>query len=181
MEKRPDLGDIVEAYCPRCRLNLDASVAAITGGEIRQVQCRTCGNFHEFKSPVPPETLKERGLKRALNMKKKRTFVPSVTVKSGGRIKELPGRNGDAATAPAAPPKPAGSSDEWHKHTDGVPSHKASLYRPQRRYSTGDYLIHKQHGMGYVKEVSSQDGKEWAVVVFRLLNETLPVNRPDED
>ncbi|MBI2819884.1 MAG: hypothetical protein HYX73_07885 [Acidobacteria bacterium] len=43
------LGDIIDDYCPRCRMLTNHSVAAIVGEEVRKVVCRTCQNSHDFK------------------------------------------------------------------------------------------------------------------------------------
>jgi len=180
-----DLGDIVEAYCPACRLNLDASVAALlSDGSIAKVQCRTCGNFHEFRPPVSEEERRERGLQRAMNMRRKRTYVPDATIKRGGKVVIQMGNRppqvpaSKAAEAATAVAPSAAARSEWEKLTTGVSSTQASLYREQRKYRAGDFLIHKKYGFGYVKEVREVDGGEWAVVVFRDLTDTLPINRP---
>ena len=58
MPGKYDLGDILEAYCPVCKLKLDASVAAFgDDGELARVQCRTCGNFNKY---VPAEYAAKR-------------------------------------------------------------------------------------------------------------------------
>jgi hypothetical protein len=43
------LGDIIDDYCPRCRMLTNHSVAAMVGEEVRQVICRTCMNSHGYK------------------------------------------------------------------------------------------------------------------------------------
>src|SRR3990170_8185469 len=43
------LGDIIDDFCPRCRMLTNHSVAAIVGEEVRKVVCRTCQNSHDFK------------------------------------------------------------------------------------------------------------------------------------
>ena len=178
-----DLGDIVEAYCPACRLNLDASVAALmSDGSIAKVQCRTCGNFHEFREPVSEEQRRERGVQRAMNMRRKRTYVPDATIKRGGKVVVQMGNRPPQAPTSKVVAEPvvvnAAARSEWEKLTAGVSSTQASLYREQRKYREGDFLIHKKYGFGYVKEVRDVDGGEWAVVVFRDLTDTLPINRP---
>jgi hypothetical protein len=43
------LGDIIDDFCPRCRMLTNHSVSAIVDGEIRQVVCRSCQNTHDYK------------------------------------------------------------------------------------------------------------------------------------
>lgn len=190
MSKAPELGDIVEAYCQACRLNLDASVAALDGGDIKQVQCRTCGNFHAYKPPVSEEVRRERGIKRALNMRKKRMSPPpQATIKRGGRIVEStvrgPGAPGTPGGGPpatgTAPTRTENTEDDWRGLTEGVKSTQATIYRQSRRYAQGDFLIHRKLGLGYVKDVRTVDDEDWAVVVFRTQNDTLPMNRESDE
>jgi NMD protein affecting ribosome stability and mRNA decay len=43
------LGDIIDDYCPRCRLLTNHSVMALVGDEVKKVVCRTCNHNHDFK------------------------------------------------------------------------------------------------------------------------------------
>lgn len=54
------LGDIVDDFCPRCRMLTNHSVAAIVGEEVRKVVCRTCHNSHDFKHGKGPEKKKPK-------------------------------------------------------------------------------------------------------------------------
>lgn len=54
------LGDIIDDYCPRCRMLTNHSVAAMVGEEVRQVVCRTCQHSHEFKHGKVPEKKKTK-------------------------------------------------------------------------------------------------------------------------
>ena len=69
-ERFPRLGDVVDDYCPRCRLLLNHDVASLgtsAMGEgaiqpapgapgIAKVTCRTCHNTHDYRhAQVPPK------------------------------------------------------------------------------------------------------------------------------
>ena len=43
------LGDIIDDYCPRCRLLTNHSVMAMVGDEVKKVVCRTCNHTHDYK------------------------------------------------------------------------------------------------------------------------------------
>jgi hypothetical protein len=43
------LGDIIDDYCPRCRLLTNHSVSALVGEEVKKVICRTCQHTHDYK------------------------------------------------------------------------------------------------------------------------------------
>jgi len=43
------LGDIIDDYCPRCRLLTNHSVVAMVEEEVKKVICRTCEYSHDYK------------------------------------------------------------------------------------------------------------------------------------
>src|SRR5262245_40926484 len=43
------LGDIIDDFCPRCRLLTNHSIAAIVGGDVKKVICRTCSHTHDYR------------------------------------------------------------------------------------------------------------------------------------
>lgn len=57
MPERPlRLGDVLDDYCPRCRLLLNHDVASLLNGVVAKVTCRTCFNTHDYKqAQVPPK------------------------------------------------------------------------------------------------------------------------------
>jgi hypothetical protein len=57
MPDRPTrLGDVIDDYCPRCRLLLNHDVASLFEGAVAKVTCRTCYNTHDYRhAQVPPK------------------------------------------------------------------------------------------------------------------------------
>lgn len=57
MPDRPlRLGDVIDDYCPRCRLLLNHDIASLTQGVVAKVTCRTCYNTHDYRhAEVPPK------------------------------------------------------------------------------------------------------------------------------
>jgi hypothetical protein len=194
MAKQPELGDIVEVHCEKCRLNLDASVAAVIEGEIKQVQCRTCSNFVAYKAPVPEAVKKERAFKRVLSMRDRKSgrrgsSMPAVTRRGGGRP---PTMSGGGSAAPPMPPAGAGAPGtpvmmaprvdpehvkRWRELTDEVDSRNALPYTRQRVFQEGEFLLHKAHGMGFVEAVEGDE----ITVFFRESTETLAINQESDD
>lgn len=43
------LGDIIDDFCPRCRLLTNHSVMALVGEDVKKVICRTCNHTHDYK------------------------------------------------------------------------------------------------------------------------------------
>src|SRR4029450_11099569 len=55
MADRPiRLGDVLDDYCPRCRLLLNHDVASLFQAEVAKVTCRTCYNTHDYKHAQGP-------------------------------------------------------------------------------------------------------------------------------
>jgi hypothetical protein len=128
-----NIGDIVEVYCTRCRLNLDASVAAVDGDTILKVMCRTCGNEGKYRPPVD-EKLKK---KKAINRLMKRMGGPA---------------------APAAPSAPENTGAAplrqlWDELTDRVDARYAPVYDETHNYEVEDAILHKKYGMGIIHDI----------------------------
>jgi hypothetical protein len=61
MSDRPvRLGDVVDDYCPHCRLLMNHDVASLAGPDIAKVTCRTCFNTHDYRRAQVPARRKAR-------------------------------------------------------------------------------------------------------------------------
>ena len=50
------LGDVIDDYCPRCKLLLNHAVASMVNGAVVKVVCQTCHSEHPYKNAmVPPK------------------------------------------------------------------------------------------------------------------------------
>ena len=59
------LGDVIDDYCPRCRLLLNHDIASLTDGDVAKVTCRTCYNTHDYRNgQVPPKRKTQEGRQR---------------------------------------------------------------------------------------------------------------------
>ena len=55
MSDRPlRLGDVIDDYCPRCRLLLNHDIASMAGTDVAKVTCRTCYNTHDYRRAAVP-------------------------------------------------------------------------------------------------------------------------------
>jgi len=71
-ENQKRLGDLIDDYCPRCRLLLNHAIASMVDLEVAKVICQTCYTEHPYrrgeggkkKSPNPRTTLFEQVLAR---------------------------------------------------------------------------------------------------------------------
>jgi hypothetical protein len=83
-DRPPRLGDVIDDYCPRCRLLLNHDVASLFDGTVAKVTCRTCFNTHDFRNAQVPA-------RRKLKKDEKKSLIDQV-------LAGMP--------APPAPPPP---------------------------------------------------------------------------
>ncbi len=48
LEQLPRLGDLIDDYCPRCKLLLNHAIASIVDGKVVKVICQTCLSEHPY-------------------------------------------------------------------------------------------------------------------------------------
>jgi len=53
--RRVRLGDVIDDYCPKCRLIMNHGVAGMVGDEVRKVRCNTCISEHLYKHGQLPK------------------------------------------------------------------------------------------------------------------------------
>ena len=59
-DRPPRLGDVIDDYCPRCRLLMNHDVASLNGSDVAKVTCRTCYNTHDYRKGVVPPKRKSK-------------------------------------------------------------------------------------------------------------------------
>ncbi len=62
-DRPPRLGDVIDDYCPRCRLLMNHDVASLFDGAVAKVTCRTCHNTHDYRHAQVPAKRKTRNEK----------------------------------------------------------------------------------------------------------------------
>ena len=61
MTDRPlRLGDVLDDYCPRCRLLMNHDIASLFDGAVAKVTCRTCHNTHDYRQAQVPAKRKSK-------------------------------------------------------------------------------------------------------------------------
>jgi len=60
-DRPPRLGDVIDDYCPKCRLLLNHDVASLApDGAVAKVTCRTCFNTHDYRHAQLPARRKAK-------------------------------------------------------------------------------------------------------------------------
>ena len=60
------LGDVIDDYCPRCRLLLNHDVASLFEGQVAKVTCRTCYTTHDYRHGEVPRRKTKQDEKKKL-------------------------------------------------------------------------------------------------------------------
>jgi len=59
-DRAPRLGDVIDDYCPRCRLLLNHDVTSLYEEKVAKVTCRTCHNAHDYRHAQVPARRKSK-------------------------------------------------------------------------------------------------------------------------
>lgn len=146
-------GDDVEAWCTRCKMNLNHRVIALTAQGIQRVHCLTCLGDHKYYPP--------KGEKAArLEAVREKTGVASAA----------------RSTRSPAERNSARAESEWNTFMKDVsPDVFARPYRVTESYRSGEFLEHPVFGTGKVVDVL---GAERIEVIFREGRKVMICNRP---
>jgi hypothetical protein len=122
------VGDKIDAYCLKCKLELAHVVLFKVDGVVNRVKCKTCGAEHKYRMlPAAKKTAAARatGVGRA-----KKPATAKVTVNDAPLQWDLKSRN-----------MPKGTS--------------IRNYSVQEIYKVKDVINHPKFGVGFVEKVAS--------------------------
>ena len=108
------LGDIIDDFCPRCRMLTNHSVAALVGEDVKKVFCRTCQHSHDYKHGQGTE-------------KKKKTSKQSAYEQVLASV--LAGKNLEDAAKPEPVSRPKRSLAATRPRTAPLSHHRPSRPR----------------------------------------------------
>ena len=137
--RRVRLGDVIDDYCPRCRLIMNHGVVGMVGEDVRKVRCNTCLSEHVYKhNRLPARRRNATGklFEEVLRGMGRQTDPAVGSAPDAGGPKEEAAREEDseeeaqAAEPPAATQPPAPSLDV----TEDSPLHgvRRKLYTIRR-------------------------------------------------
>ncbi len=145
-------GDDVEAWCTRCKMNLNHRVIAVVGSNIQRVHCLTCGGDHKY---YPPKGQKAEKAEK-VRVKSART-VSEKTPKSSEKI------------------SPARAASEWSTvMRDMPPDAVPRTYMVTESYRPKEFVEHPVFGTGRVLDIV---GAERMQVIFKDGRKVLICNK----
>lgn len=118
------VGDEVEGYCSRCKLNVFMNIAATDGREIFNATCRTCHETVKYQTERSAEHVKAEAWKKLMRQKKRkspRRLPEVVSRRKRGEVGFEEGEEVGEEGALAAGPKAEGVKEaNLPKPTAGV-------------------------------------------------------------
>jgi len=130
MAKPLTAGSEVDAYCTKCKLDLNHRIIALVGDTIKRVECLTCGGHHNYRSP--------KSAQAAPAQRKARST---------------------AAAAPKRATAGAKSAErqQWEQAIMGKSPDDFTAYKMTELLSPGQLVRHKKFGDGVVAELLESD------------------------
>ena len=59
MERKISLGDMIDDFCPKCRLIMNHGVVAMVEEEVKKTRCLTCNNEHNYRHAKDTRRIKD--------------------------------------------------------------------------------------------------------------------------
>lgn len=66
MQKKNSTGQSIDAYCTKCRVNLDHTIMTMDEEALGKVRCKTCGSSHKYRSPLIAHKVLKAGRKKVV-------------------------------------------------------------------------------------------------------------------
>jgi hypothetical protein len=127
--KKPRVSGEIDAYCTKCRLDLNHRIVAMLGETVKRVLCLTCNGEHNYRRPAAE---REKEKERKANNR-------AVHAGTAGR-----------KTAPRAERT---QKAIWEHAITGQPANAFKAYNTKGSYATGELIRHTRFGDGVVARV----------------------------
>jgi hypothetical protein len=122
-------GSEIDAWCTRCRLDLNHRIVAMVAGRAKRVVCLTCGSQHNYRAPKSAAAVRDVRVQRPASAAKK-------PPKSRG----------------------VDPFETWNQRVAGKSADAFTSYGMERTYREGELVAHPRFGSGFVADVR-EDGK----------------------
>lgn len=135
--KPPRAGGEIDAYCTKCRMDLNHRIVAMVGDDVKRVKCLTCDGEHNYRRPMAErEKEKERKAlaKEAHGATSTRSRASGPRTERGGASK-------------------LNAKQLWERSIAGQPPTAFKAYNVKSTFSAGELLRHARFGDGVVARV----------------------------
>ena len=99
-QRRTRLGDVIDDYCPKCRLIMNHGVVGMVGDDVKKVRCNTCLSEHVYRQGRLPASRRRetsklfdavlKGIPRPAEVPKPELPVPEPAVPEPGPDEAAP-------------------------------------------------------------------------------------------
>lgn len=124
----------IDAWCTKCRMDLNHRVVAMVGDQVKRVFCLTCKTEHNYHKP---KSAPAAAAKRA----------------APGGAKKTTGRTTAAEREAAAAKAERARVNTWERAIAGQPSSAFRPFRITETFGEGDLVRHSKFGDGVVARV----------------------------
>jgi hypothetical protein len=131
--KKPRVSGEIDAYCTKCRLDLNHRIVAMLGETVKRVLCLTCNGEHNYRRP------------QAERDKEKERKASNRAIHAG--------TTGGTSTRKTAPRTERSQKAIWEHATSGQPTTAFKAYNTKGTYATGELIRHSRFGDGVVARV----------------------------
>ena len=122
-------GDVIDAYCTKCKLLLTHTVLSEIGGVPINIECKTCGGQHKNRKALSQPKAGEKSRRAALAKR----GVGRASAKETVTVSAL-----------------------WEtKNSNMNPNTVIKEYRMQDKYKANDVIQHVTFGLGFVEKITS--------------------------
>lgn len=133
--KKPAVAGEIDAWCTKCRMDLNHRIVAMVGDQVKRVFCLTCKTEHNFHKP-----------------KSGPAAGPAKRAAATGARKTA-GRTTAAEREAAAAKAERARIDTWERAIAGQPSSAFRPFRITESFAEGDLVRHTKFGDGVVSRV----------------------------
>lgn len=132
--KAPRAGGEIDAYCTKCRLDLNHRIIAMIGNDVKRVECLTCHGDHNYR-----RTQADRDKE-----KERKAMAREIHAPKTGSLTRTP----RGATAIKL-----SNRQLWEKSIAGQPPTSFKSYNVKATFSPGELIRHSKFGDGVVARV----------------------------
>jgi len=155
------IGDEIDFFCKKCRLNLNGNVTSLQGDSVAKVTCRTCRSTQTYMPERSEEEVRSGLMKRAFRIRDRRSQQWTDMEKARTDLKALPD-----------------ITRRWREATENANANYARKYNPEAAYKEGEVILHSENGLGIVVRVLHEQG---FLALFRKAELPLPMNQAEPE
>jgi hypothetical protein len=152
--KKPAAGGEIDAYCTKCRMDLNHRIIAVVEGTVKRVMCLTCNGEHNYRRPAA-----EREKEKEKKAERKAIHAGTTSTKRGD----------------GTPKTERSARASWEKAIAGQPPGAFKAYTIRGGFEAGDLVKHSRFGDGVVARVVDPQKVE---IIFEDGPRTMAQNVP---